>query len=77
MIEYSPILMNYREKPVHLVWNVLKVRRRVLTDVNWFLAITTSELAKIGDRGIVERPERVLIEELDTLKQTDFNAIGQ
>lgn len=71
----SPIFMNHGEKSVHLVGDVLKVRRKVITHVNWLFAVAPTELRNIGNGRVVQRPERVFVEKLDPFCQPNLNTV--
>jgi hypothetical protein len=69
--------MNDGEEPVHFIRNVFEVRRDVVSDVNWLLAIPTSELSDIRYGCIVQGPKSVFVECLDAFFYADLNAVGK
>ena len=69
--------MNHRKEPIHQIRNFPEVWRKMITHVNRIFAVTTPELSYVGYRYMVQRPERVFIEGLDPLFQTDLNTVGQ
>lgn len=69
--------MYYRKEPVHLIWNFLEVRWNVVAHIDWFLAIPAPKLGNIRDRNVVQGPQSILVERLDSLFETNFDAIGQ
>jgi hypothetical protein len=49
----------------------------VVTNVNRFFSVSAAELRNVSHCGVIKRPERVFIEGLNALLQSDFNAIGK
>src|SRR5487761_1190165 len=47
IVYYCPIFMNNREKAIHLIGNILKVRRAVVSNVDWFFAIPSPKLGDV------------------------------
>ena len=77
MIPDCPIFVYHRKEPVHLIGNIFEVRRKVVPHVYRLFAVTTSKLGNVRDCRVIQGPERVLIERLDTFLKTDFNTIRQ
>jgi len=77
MIDDSPVLMNDREEPIHLIGHVFEVRRCVVPDINGFLPVSSAELRDIGDGSSIQRPQRVFVERLDAFRKPDLDAIQQ
>src|ERR1039458_8334983 len=77
MIQNIPILVDDRKKTVHLIGDVLKVRREVIPDIDWLFAVAPSKLGNIRDSRVIQGPKRVFIEKLDALLQANFNAVRQ
>ena len=64
-----PIFVYHRKEPVHLIGNIFEVRRKVVPNVYGPFAVTTSKLGNVRDRRVIQGPERVLIERLDTFSR--------
>lgn len=47
----------------------------MISHVNGFLAITPPELRDICDSHVIQGPERIFVERLDALFQTNLNAV--
>ena len=77
VIVKGPILVYEGEKSVHEVRDFPEVRRKVVTNVNWFLAVSPAELSNVRDRYVIQGPQGVFVERLDTFLKSNFNAICQ
>ena len=75
MLPDCPILVNNRKEPIHFVWDILKVGREMVADVDRFFAVTAAKLRDIGDRCVVQSPERVFVEGLDAFFEANFDAV--
>lgn len=72
------ILSSFRvllKTPIHLIWDVLKMRRAVISYVNRFFSVTTPELGDVCYRRVVQRPESVLVEGFNTLLKANLDTI--
>ena len=47
MVEDVPVLMDYREKSIHLGVNSIEMRRDMIADIDWLFAIPSTELSDV------------------------------
>src|ERR1017187_10004749 len=76
-IQNLPILMDYRKESIHLIGDILEVGREVVPHVDWLLAVTSSKLRNISDGRVIQSPKCVFVEKLNSLRQTNVDAIRQ
>lgn len=77
VVDDMPVLVNDREEAVHLLFHDPVVRRNVVPDVDRLLAIAPAKLRDIRNRDVVERPQSVFVERLDSFFEADLDAVGQ
>jgi len=77
MVDYRPILVHKREEPVHMVRNVFEMRRRVISDLDRVLAISSAKLGDVRDCRAIKGPQRVFVKSLYPFLEADFYAVGE
>ena len=75
MVENRPIFMDHRKEPVHFVWNVLEVRRTVISYVNGLLSVASPKLGDVCNCRIIQGPKCIFIERFDPFSQADLDAV--
>ncbi len=75
MVYDSPIFMDERKERIHELGYIAEMWWHVIPDSDRSLAVAATQLADIRNRCIVQRPQGILIECLDALLQTNFDAI--
>jgi len=75
MANDCPVFMDKRKKTIHKIRYFLEMRRRMVTEVNWFLSIAPAKLSNVCKRSVVQRPQRVFIESFKTLVYSDLDAV--
>jgi hypothetical protein len=77
MIQDLPILVDYRKESIHLIGDFLEVGREVIPHIDRLLAVTSSKLRNISDGRVIQSPKSVFVEKLNSLHQTNLDAIRQ
>lgn len=77
MIQNFPILVDYRKESIHLIGDFLEMGREVIPHIDRLLAVTSSKLRNISDSRVIQGPQRIFVEKLDSLRQANLDAIRQ
>ena len=75
MINQFPVLMDQREESVHQIWDFFEVWRAVMAHINGIFTVATAKLRYVRNSGVIQGPERVLVERFNAFLDADFDAI--
>ena len=53
MIHYRPILVDHRKEAIHQVGHFLKVRRRVIANIDGVFAVPATKLSDVCDGCVI------------------------
>src|SRR5688500_8822531 len=73
----GPRFVNDRYEFIDQFRNVIEVRRDIVSDVYRLSSKPPAELRYVRYGCGVQRPQHVLVERLDPLRENDLNAVGQ
>ncbi len=77
MIQNFPVFLDHGKEAVHHIGDFFKMCRDVISHVNRLFAVAPTELGDIRNSSVIQSPQRVLVEKLDTLFEANLDTIRQ
>jgi hypothetical protein len=75
MVMNRPVLVDDGKEQIHFVRDVLKVGWDVIAHADRLFPVSSSELADVGNCGVVQCPQSVFVKSFDALLESDLYAV--